>query len=199
MSLGLMESRKPQRLPRVTELAHRFIGECLGPGDLAIDATAGNGHDTLFLAGLVGAEGRVYAFDVQPEAIEATRARLESAGLADRVELFGQCHSLMGAVAEHGGVGAVMFNLGYLPGGDRETITRTDTTLAALASALRLMMPGGRMTVVVYPGHPGGDAEAAAVEQWAATLDAGLAGVARYEFLNQANKPPRLLVIEKRS
>ncbi len=192
-----MESRKPQRLPRATEMAHRFIGECLGPGDLAIDATAGNGHDTLFLAGLVGAEGQVYAFDVQPEAIEATRARLESAGVADRVELFGQCHSRMGEVAEYG-VGAVMFNLGYLPGGDMETITRADTTLAALASALRLMMPGGRMTVVVYPGHPGGDEEAAAVEHWAATLDTALVGVARYEFLNQANKPPRLLVIEKR-
>ncbi|MCB1228652.1 MAG: methyltransferase domain-containing protein [Verrucomicrobiae bacterium] len=193
-----MESRsgKP-RLPRATELAHRFVTECLGPGDRAIDATAGNGHDTLFLAELVGPEGKVVAFDVQPEAIEATRARLEAGGVADRVRLVRECHSRLADSIE-GEWNAVMFNLGYLPGGDKATITRPETTLAAMEAALKVLAPRGRMMVVVYPGHPGGEVEAEMVERWAAELDQARFSVASYGFLNQTNSPPRLVVIEKR-
>lgn len=192
-----MKSENPRRLPRATELAHRFISECLEPEDFSIDATAGNGHDTLFLAGRAGAMGGVFAFDVQPEAIAATRARLEAANLADRVALFQQCHSRLGEVVEVD-VKAAMFNLGYLPGGDKRKITTTATTLQALEEALVRLVSGGRITVVVYPGHPGGDAEAAAVDHWAAGLDQGAYGVASYGFLNQAKAPPRLVVIERR-
>ncbi|MCB1093584.1 MAG: methyltransferase domain-containing protein, partial [Verrucomicrobiae bacterium] len=88
----MSDSSKP-RLPRATEMAHRLLAERLRPGDLAIDATVGNGHDTVFLAEAVGQAGQVIGFDIQPIAIEATRHRLSEAGLSDRVELHTECHS----------------------------------------------------------------------------------------------------------
>jgi tRNA A58 N-methylase Trm61 len=70
------------------ELAHASVQRAVKPGSVAVDATAGNGNDTLFLAGLVGTSGLVLAFDIQPEALEKTRAVLENAKLAARVRLF---------------------------------------------------------------------------------------------------------------
>lgn len=188
---------KQPRLPRATELAHRFLIEILEPGDRCIDATVGNGHDTAFLVRAVGEGGQVFGFDVQPEAIESTRARLEAEGLADRVILYQGCHSQIADLIE-GEVRAAMFNLGYLPGGDKEVITQSETTLAALQAATKSLTPGGRLTVVVYPGHPGGDAEADAVESWAGSLAQENYSVASYRFLNQTNSPPFLIVVERR-
>ncbi len=132
----------------------------LQPGEVAVDATVGNGHDTLFLAQQVGAQGHVYGFDIQEEALARTRRRLEEAGLRDRVTLLQMGHEHMAEAvpaAWHGRIGAVMFNLGYLPGGsDRTCITRPQTTVPALEAALRLLRPGGVLTVVAYRGHPGG-------------------------------------------
>jgi hypothetical protein len=102
---------------------------------------------------------------------------------------------LPGAV--HGEVTAVMFNLGYLPGGDKERVTQPATTRSALAAAADLLRSGGRITVVLYVGHPGGEREAQVVRQWAANLDQQRFQVLAYAFLNQTNDPPRLLVIEK--
>lgn len=151
---------------RPTQQAHEAVAAVLRPGDLAVDATAGNGHDTCFLAEGVGPGGRVVAFDIQAEAVEATRRRLREAGLDERVEVLGESHArIAGRVPA--GVGAVMFNLGYLPGGDHGIITRTAETLEALEAAAGLLRPGGVLTVVCYPGHPGGEEEAAAVAGWA--------------------------------
>jgi predicted methyltransferase len=151
---------------RPTVEAHRAVAAVLRPGDRALDATAGNGHDTVFLAGLVGDEGRVLAFDVQAAAIAAARARVAAAGLTARVEFV---HASHGSIPDHvapGSVAAVMFNLGYFPGGDHAVITRAAETLAALDAALDALKPGGILTVVCYPGHPGGDEESAAVLAW---------------------------------
>lgn len=151
---------------RPTEHAHARVAACLREGDTAVDATAGNGHDTAFLAARVGAGGRVFAFDVQSAAIESARRRVESAGLGGRVEFLQLSHARM-AERVPAGVAAVMFNLGYLPGGDHALITHRDETLKALDVALGLLRPGGVLTVVCYPGHPGGDEEAEAVTGWA--------------------------------
>ena len=154
---------------RLTVLAHLDVAAVVGPGDLAIDATAGNGHDTLFLAERVGSAGQVYALDIQATALEHTRRRVAAAGLADRVRLVHLGHEqLCKAVPEaaHGHVAAVMFNLGYLPGSDRRYRTGTDTTLAALDQAAACLRPGGVLTVIAYPGHTGGRAETEAVQQW---------------------------------
>ncbi|WP_367872214.1 class I SAM-dependent methyltransferase [Luteolibacter sp. Populi] len=151
---------------RPTARAHRELAALLRPGDLAVDATAGNGHDTLFLAQAVGETGKVIAFDIQPEAIAATQARITGAGLASRVTLILASHGQMAEHAAPGSAAAVVFNLGYLPGADHAIITRTPETLAALGQALVILKPGGLLAIVCYPGHPGGDQESAAVLEW---------------------------------
>ncbi len=161
------------RLP-LTRLAHRAAEAHLTPGALAVDATAGNGHDTLFLARAVGPAGRVWAFDVQPRALERTRRRLEEAGL-ENVWLLHAGHQRMEDLLPpeaRGRIAAVFFNLGYLPGSDRSCTTRPETTCEALAQAARLLAPGGLLSVLAYRGHPGGMEESEA----AAALLAGLEG-----------------------
>ena len=151
---------------RLTTVAHAAIAEALEPGALAVDATAGNGHDTLFLANTVGPGGRVFAFDVQARAIEATRHRLNEAGVSDRVELVLAGHEAMATQLPeeaHGQIAAVMFNLGYLPGADHATTTSTETTTAALEAAVALLAPAAVMTVMAYRGHAAGLPESEAV------------------------------------
>lgn len=154
-------------LPRATETARFLVSRHLGPGQRAVDATVGNGHDTRFLADRVGPEGRVDGFDIQPEAIARSGTRL--AGLP-QVFLHPVGHEFLGGIVSPG-VTAVMFNLGYLPGGNKGIVTRPGTTLAALAAALGLLEENGILTTVVYPRHPGGAEEAEAVEQWFQDLD----------------------------
>ena len=155
------------------ERAHAEVRPHLFDGAIAVDATAGNGRDTLFLAREVGAGGKVFAVDLQAEAVTRTRALLEAEGLADRVSLRQGSHAhldnLWPELAPRS-VQAVMFNLGYLPGGNKEIITRVESTLAGLEQAGRLLAPDGVLTVVCYPGHPGGGEESRAVCDWAERL-----------------------------
>jgi len=154
---------------RLTHRAHEAVARVLVEGDLALDATAGNGHDTVFLAEQVGDTGYVWAFDVQEAAIAETRRRLEGAGLVERVCLVHDSHANM---AQHlpdearGRLAAVMFNLGYLPGSDRCLVTDAQNTLAALETALQMLRPGGLISLLVYRGHPGGREEWQAVQEW---------------------------------
>ncbi len=149
-------------LPRVTEIAHLLVERCLSPGGRAIDATVGNGHDTLFLARRVGPEGRVDGFDLQIDAIERTRAKTMH---LPQVHLHHAGHERMDEWVR-GPVVSVMFNLGYLPSGDHSIVTRPASTLPALDSAISLLGEGGILTVVVYPAHEGGSEEADEVDGW---------------------------------
>jgi hypothetical protein len=187
------------------------------PWPVAVDGTAGNGHDTLFLARLVGALGVVHAFDVQPGALARTAERLAAAGLDGRVTLHGRGHEELAAALampltmplvmplagpDTGGVcpprvTAAMFNLGFLPGSDRRVTTRPDTTLAALDGLLPLLAAGGVVSLHVYAGHPGGADEAAALDQRLAGLDWDRWRVARYEFANKPRNPERLLLVSR--
>lgn len=154
----------------LTQLAHDLIRREIAPGSeglLVIDATAGNGHDTLFLAELVGPGGRVWAIDIQAAAIAQTRDRVGP--WLERVDLRVGDHADLKSVIpleHHGRIAIVMFNLGYLPGGEKATITRTDSTLAALNAAWELLAVGGLVSMIAYPGHAGGDQEALAVADW---------------------------------
>jgi SAM-dependent methyltransferase len=177
-------------------LAHFFLRQYLRPGDRAVDATCGNGHDTLLLAGLVGPTGKVWGFDIQPEALGATGARLAAAGCRGWVELIGAGHERLADYVQEP-VRTVVFNLGYLPGGDKGVITRPPSTLAALDRSLQLLTPGGIVVIVIYPGHPGGAEEAAAVEGWGARLPVEKYSVWCSRQLNRAATAPYLLVIEK--
>jgi SAM-dependent methyltransferase len=157
--------------------AQQAIAAVLGPGDLAVDTTVGNGHDTLFLARCIAPHGRVFGFDVQQTALSSARSRLAAAGLAGLVD-FELCgHERMRErlpAAWHGRVAAVMFNLGYLPGADKTLVTRAETTLAALDQAVALLRPGGLISLLLYRDHAGAADEVAAVEGWLGRLDRGL-------------------------
>ncbi|WP_308635909.1 class I SAM-dependent methyltransferase [Paenibacillus silvisoli] len=198
----------------VLSMAHKLVKERVSQGDTVVDATCGNGVDTLLLAELAGRRGAVYAFDIQAEALERTRDRLagssgggvsaaEKAGAASSgaaLHLVHASHADMAAhvaADAHGNVAAVMFNLGYLPGADQTVITTPDGTLAALDAALSLLRPGGIVTVVLYPGHPGGAEEADAVQQWAASLPQAAAQAVLYRMAQKA-EAPYLMAIEKR-
>ena len=182
--------------PRPTTLAAAWLIEIIAAGDLTIDATAGNGHDTLFLAETVGPEGKVLAFDVQEAAIVSTRARIETAGYGGRVDFFQESHATMAEHAAEGSVTAVMFNLGYLPGADHAVATGDDT-LTALEAAVRLIKNGGALSVVCYPGHEGGDSEAVKVEAWMAALPERGWRVLRYGAIGTRKPAPFLLFAVK--
>lgn len=152
-------------MKRVIHVAHDLICASVCPGDVVIDATAGNGNDTLFLAKLVGEDGRVYAFDVQYEALLSTRERLSSEEISTTVSYYLASHADLARLVP--AASAVMFNLGYLPGADHGTITRTASTIEALEGAANILSPGGVITCICYPGHEGGLEEAEAVLTWA--------------------------------
>lgn len=184
---------------KVLDFPKQILRESIQPGEVAIDATVGNGHDTVFLAQCVGGQGRVLGFDIQEAALRSTRRRLADEALMDRVSLFHESHAQMGrrvSEAAHGRAAAVM--LGYLPGGDQRIVTRPETTCEALAAAWSLLRPAGHLSIVLYDGHPGGPEEAAAVDAWAAGLPQEQARVLSYQFVNQRNRPPRLVLVERR-
>lgn len=179
------------------EMARKFISTCVSKGDLAVDATAGNGQDTLFLARLVGVNGKVVAFDIQKKAIVNTCRRLRAENMLSRVDLIQEGHERM-ANYIHRPVAAMMFNLGYLPGGDHQLITRPHTTLSALKVGLQGLQAGGIVTIVCYTGHGGGKKEKTVLLNYLQGLEQKYYTVLHYAILNQVNDPPSLLVVEKR-
>jgi predicted methyltransferase len=184
----------------LVQQAHRVIAEVLHSGDIAIDATVGNGHDTLFLANCVGATGKVYGFDIQQQALDSAYHRLEQAGQTAQVSLYHAGHEVMAVLLPESVVGqvkAVMFNLGYLPGGDKQRTTTTSTTLAALQTALSMLAPGGVISLLAYTGHPGGREEAELVKAWAASLPTDHFSVSIEVLLSERGNAPEWLVVQR--
>jgi len=186
----------PKGLGSAVYLAQMFLSQVLGSGGTGIDATAGNGYDTLFLASLVGPRGKVYAFDIQPIALQNTRLLLEQHGYAERVQLLQAGHEEMEKFVSSP-VDAVIFNLGYLPGGDHGVTSRAGTTVKAVRTALNLLRPGGRVSIVVYTGHPGGKDEYLRLEEMTSALDGRHFHVLKIDFLNRSQRAPSVIVIEK--
>lgn len=181
---------------RQTDRAHRLVRERVRAGDVVVDATVGNGHDTVFLAGLVGETGTVIGFDVQEAALAKTRGRVPVA-LRNAVELHGLGHERMTEVVQTP-VKAVMCNLGYLPGGDKALITQAETTVSALRQALALLAPGGIVTVVVYTGHEGAREEADAVDEWIERIDRQRHRVVANGRREARKGRPYLVAVERR-
>ena len=179
-------------------LAREVILRAVEPGDTVVDATMGNGHDTQMLCETVGPEGRVYAFDVQAQAVEETRNRLRAQGLDGRAELILSGHEHMAEYVK-GPVKAVMFNLGWLPGGDHEVTTRWETTRTAVESALDLLAPMGVLVICAYPGHAEGEREKQELTAFLGGLDNRRYNVLHQRFLNAGPGAPECFVIQKQN
>lgn len=175
-----------------SDVLHQVVQE----GDTVIDATLGNGHDTVMLAGLVGETGHVIGFDIQPDAVERTAQRLMEAGLRDRCTLYAEGHQNIAARVT-APVKAAVFNLGWLPGGDKSVTTLWETTHAAISAALSLLEPMGVCTVCAYPGHEAGDRERFALMDWLSTLRPQEFNVLHHRFLNAGPGAPECFVIQK--
>lgn len=187
-------------LEPVLSFSHSVLEKRVRPGDTVVDATVGNGHDTLFLAKLVGPGGKVYGFDIQEIALQRTRERLEKEKAEKNVVLFHCGHEeLLDRIPEkdHGKITGAIFNLGYLPRGDHSIVTKPETTLKAVEGLLQITAPGGVISIVVYEGHPGGKAEKEALLDYVQKIDQSLARVLMYRFINQKNAPPFAIAIEK--
>lgn len=160
-------------------------------GDVAVDATAGNGYDTGFLADCVKANGAVHAFDVQQQALDAAQQNCRSYG---NIHWHLASHALLEQYVS--AARAVMFNLGYLPGADHRCMTTAEGTVMAIDAACRILQDGGRITIVCYPGHAGGDQETAAVLEHLGGLSA-VWQMVKYEKLGTRRAAPVLLGLTK--
>ena len=181
-------------LDRILPFTKYLLKKSIAEGDIAIDATCGNGNDTVLLSHLVGKKGKVYAFDVQKEAIDLTATKLKEAGL-ENVNLILDGHeNVLNYISSE--ISTAIFNLGYLPGSDKLVTTRGDTTWKAVVDILSLLKVGGIIILVIYHGHEEGKVERNYIEKKVATLDVGATSVLRYEFLNKVNAP-YMIAIER--
>ena len=187
-------------MEKILPFAKSLLQKAVKSGDVVIDATLGNGHDTAFLAELVGSNGQVFGFDVQQEAIEATNQRLRELDFS-WVTLFHSGHeNIINKIPAntHGRVKGAIFNLGYLPGSDKTIVTRPETTISAIQQLLEVLAPEGIIVVVIYHGHEEGQIERDSVLEFCRDLDQKTAHVLQYQFINQQNHPPFIIAIEKR-
>lgn len=189
----------PFMLDNALQFSHTLLKEILKTGDVVVDATMGKGHDTLFLSQQVGTTGKVYAFDIQESALVLTEKLLSAAQCPPNYQLILAGHE---TVAQHlppdTMLQGAIFNLGYLPQGDKTVVTQGSTTLVALKSLLACLAVGGRIILVVYWGHPGGENEKEALLDFCQSLPQKIWHVACYNFINQKNQPPFALCIERR-
>ncbi len=172
--------------------AHQFWEKILNPGDWAIDATCGRGRDTLKLAACVGPSGGVIALDIQKEAIEATRAAIEG---HSQVHLFHASHEAYPLLCHENPIKLIVYNLGYLPGGDKNLTTHVETTLLSIERGLELLVEGGAMCITCYPGHPEGALELKALLDM--PLDTSRFQVTHYAKQERPLAPSVLIILKK--
>lgn len=174
------------------DLAHTYWARLITPEDTVIDATCGNGWDTLALAQCH--PSLLIALDIQEEALKNTKRLLNENGLLHKASLYLQSHESFPPVEN---VKLIVYNLGYLPGGDKSRTTLEGTTLQSLQRAAELVVDGGAISITCYPGHPEGEKEQTAVVQWVKTLDPQVWNVCHHQWLNR-HKSPSLLFLQKK-
>lgn len=168
------------------DLAHFWWKEIVTEESIVIDATCGNGHDSLFLSELN--PKHLLGIDIQEEAIAATRERVKE------IELFQMSHETFPEKIEKESITLIVYNLGYLPGGDKTLMTQTETTLNSLEAATELIQKGGLISVTCYPGHEEGKKEEQAILEWAKDLDPRKWNVCHHTFCNRQEAPSLLLI-----
>ncbi len=171
------------------EQAHAILKDLINPEDIIVDATMGNGHDTLFLAGIAK---EVYAFDIQEDALKSTHEKVKD---IPSVHLILDSHEHIFNYVED--IRGVIFNLGYLPGGDLSITTLSDTTIMTLNLVLSKLKKNGFVQIVCYPGHPEGEMEHHAIQTWLKTLPKDTYQITSTQFYHQDNKPPYMIMIYK--
>ena len=187
-------------IEKVIPFSHSLLKKVVNLGDIVIDGTVGNGKDTLFLAQLVGETGLVYGFDIQQEAIERASQLLRENRSEKQVKLHCTGHENLKKVipeADYGKIKGAIYNLGYLPGGDKRIKTEINTTLESLEKSLSLLKKNGLLLITCYTGHKGGLEEKEGVESFLNTLNQKEYNVLEFKFLNQKNNPPVLFGVEK--
>lgn len=183
-------------LKNAVSISHQVITEVVESGDVVVDATCGRGHDTIFLAQLVGKQGKVYAFDIQGIAIETTWRLLQANNTLHNVMLIKDNHRNLDAYIPDR-IKAFMFNLGYLPGGDHSVKTEGINTLKALEKAVKMLDNNGVITIVSYPGHPGGQEELSSIMAYLTGLPQKDFEISHIDFINQINNPPQITILQK--
>lgn len=187
-----------RRLANAQTYSHYLLKSCIQQDDTVVDATMGNGHDTLFLAQCVGKNGQVFAFDIQARALANTRARLEEHNVIEQCSLYLLGHQYIDTVLPiHTKISGAIFNLGYLPGSNKQIVTTGEQTISAIEQLLPRLKQSGLIILVVYSGHIGGQEEADELQQFVSTLSQKNYAILNYRFINQKNSPPQLIVIEK--
>lgn len=179
-------------MKKVLAFAHQLLADILTKEDVCIDMTVGNGNDTLFLAKIAK---HVYGFDIQKEAIIQTKQRLEEEKL-NNVTLYLDNHAHLSSYG-FCFIKGIIFNLGYLPHGDKKITTQPDTTILALQQALSCLKKDGVCVCVIYPGHEEGLKESKAIEAFVQQLNQKEYQVLKYDFINQIHQPPYLIAIQK--
>ena len=180
----------------ILPFVHSLLSQHLKAGDCVADCTAGNGNDTLFLAKTVGKMGKVFAFDIQETALKNTEKRLQNADELQQVQLILDGHQNIDRYISTP-LDAVMFNLGYLPQGDKNCTTQTNSTLTAIQKSLKLLRKNGILSVVLYSGHESGLLECQAVEAFSGSLKQQDYDILRYQFANRPKTAPYALIFRK--
>lgn len=179
------------------KLAHLIWKEHLKPGMKVIDATAGNGHDTLFLANQVLRQGMgwVHAFDIQEKALANTKELLKGEPFLDRISFYHQSHETFPEGLSD--IDLIAYNLGYLPGGDKNITTRSNTTLTSCQNALKLLKRGGLLSIMLYASHSQGFEERSLLLPWLETLSSSEYFILSHSPINIPNLPS-LITLQKR-
>lgn len=183
---------------QITEWCHVTFEQQALNGGRYIDATMGNGYDTLFLCKLAGETGHVTAFDIQPQALEATKELLHKNGLSHRASLICDSHVNMDCYAEPDSVDGIVFNFGYLPGGNHSLATKASTSVTAVEKGLGLLKSGGVMSLCIYSGGDTGFEERDCLLEYVKNLDDRKYVVILSTYYNRKNNPPLPVLIIKK-
>lgn len=175
---------------QITQWCHEILRSQVKEGGFYIDATMGKGMDTLFLCELAGDTGSVLAFDVQKQALDMTEELLRKKGMDGRARLILDGHEHMGQYAAPGSVDAICFNFGYLPGGDHSIATTAETSVKAVREGLKLLKPGGMMSLCIYSGGDTGFEEKEKLLELLKALPSDSYTVILQEYYNRDNNPP---------
>ncbi len=182
---------------QITQWCANFIRQQVTEGDFCIDATMGNGNDTLLLSQLCKTTGKVLAFDIQKQALAATREKLVAEHAPQNYTLLLESHANMSKYAEADSISCIVFNFGYLPGGDHSLATRGETSIQALTQALSLLKKRGMISLCIYSGGDSGFDERNQILSWLKELDPHKYLVIKSEYYNRPNNPPIPVLIIK--